>query len=194
VGAATVAGPVPTVAEIRDGDEHVLADAVDRWYGSSVRLARALGADEATAHRAAHEGWLSVLDRLPVLDAEKPLHVAALRATVEELATKLAAGDPGPAVGPDSFEEEGHRWAGWWRDEKTPKAWERPPSDEALERALASLDPATAAVIVLRDVDGLGADEIAEISDLTPEDQRVLLQQGRHAIVAALAAEPTDAA
>lgn len=167
---------------------------VDRWYGSSVRLARLLGADDVTAHRAAQDGWLGVITGLPELDGDEPLHLAVLRSTIENLAARLSAGDVGPGVGADSFEEEGHRWAGWWRDESTPKEWEGSPADEALASALGELDPAAAAVVLLHDVERLDAKEVEHVIGLAPADQRRLLHCGRLAIAKAITSERSAAA
>ena len=41
-------------------------------------------------------------------------------------------------------------------------------------------------VIALRDVSGLGANEVCELLDLTPENQRVLLHRARAKVRAAL--------
>lgn len=163
---------------------------VDRWYGSSVRLARLLGADDATAHRAAQEGWLLVITELSELDGDEPLNLAVLRATIENVAARLSPGDAGPAFDADSFEAEGHRWEGWWRDASAPKEWEGSPEDEALARALGELDPGVAAVVLLRDVEGLGAEEVERVTGLEAADQRRLLHHGRLAIVKAIWAEP----
>jgi DNA-directed RNA polymerase specialized sigma24 family protein len=176
-----------TVAELRNGGDEAFGAFVDRWYGSTVRLARLLSGDETAARRAASGAWLSVIGTLRGLDDAAPLHVLVLRATVEALATPPAAGAAGAAFAPDTFEAEGHRWAGWWRDETSPEEWERSPADEELAEALAGLDPATAAVVTLRDVEELSADEVEAVLELTPEDQRALLQHGRAAVLAALA-------
>jgi len=169
-------------AALRDGDEEAFAALVDRWYGSSVRLARLLASDETTAHGAAREAWLLLITRLSELPEEAPPHLVALRATIETLAAKLAAGDARPAYDPAGFEDEGTRWAGWWRDDGAPEAWQEQPADEELSRALAELEPATAAVVVLRDVEGLAPDEVELVLELTPSDQRTLLHRGRAAL------------
>jgi hypothetical protein len=185
---AAAPAAAPTVADLRHGGEALLTELVDRWYGPSVRLARALGADEATAHRAAQDGWLGVIAKLPELDGEKSLHLVVLHETLE----KLAAGPTTPAelrpvVPADSFEAEGHRWAGWWRDASAPTAWKDRPGDGAIARALDELDPAVAAMVMLHDVEGLSPDEIEDVSGLAPAQQRRLLHHGRLAIVRALA-------
>jgi RNA polymerase sigma-70 factor (ECF subfamily) len=175
-----------TVAELREGGDDRFESFVDRWYGSTVRFARLLAGDEATARRTAHDAWLSVIGRLRDLDDAAPLHLVVLRATLEAIASP-AARAPDGAVTPDAFEAEGHRWAGWWRDDTSPEDWEQPPADDALTRAMDALDPATAAVVTLRDVEELSADEVEAVLELTPSDQRALLNQGRAAVWETLA-------
>lgn len=84
------------------------------------------------------------------------------------------------------FEQSG-AWRGHWRDERAPMSW---PVDavsllesrefwETLERCLARLSPQMAAAFTLREIDGLGSDEICEILNLTPNNLWVLLHRGR---------------
>ena len=167
--------------------EEAFARFVDRWYGSSLRLARLLAPDEGTARRATLDAWLVVVARLSLLGSEAPLHVPVLRATIESLAARVTPGVPPAAYEPESFEGEGHRWAGWWRDDQMPTDWEQPPADDALWRALADLDPAAGAVVLLRDVERLPAEDVEHVLDLTPADQRTLLHAGRAAIWKAVA-------
>jgi DNA-directed RNA polymerase specialized sigma24 family protein len=176
-----------TVAELREGGDGRFESFVDRWYGSTVRFARLLTGDDATARRTAHDAWLSVIGRLRDLDDAAPLHLVVLRTTLEALAEQPTAGAAGAAIASDAFEAEGHRWAGWWRDETSPEDWEEPPADEALARALEALDPATAAVVTLRDAEELSAEEVEAVLELTPSDQRALLNQGRAAVLQTLA-------
>jgi DNA-directed RNA polymerase specialized sigma24 family protein len=176
-----------TVAELREGGDGWFESFVDRWYGSTVRFARPLAGDDATARRAARDAWLSVIGRLRDLDDALPLHLVVLRATLEALAARPAADASGAAVAPDAFEAEGHRWAGWWRDDTSPEDWEQPPADKALARALDALDPATAAVVTLRDVEELSAEDVEAVLELTPSDQRALLNRGRASVWQTLA-------
>jgi RNA polymerase sigma-70 factor, ECF subfamily len=161
--------------------EEAFTEFVDRWYGSTLRLAQLLAGDGETAGRATLDAWLEMVARLPELDDEAPLHVYVLQATLESLAARITTRDEPPAYDPDSFEAEGHRWAGWWRDDRSPMDWEHPPADSALTRALA------ATILVLRDVEGLPAADVEQVLDLTPADQLTLLHAGRAAIWKALA-------
>jgi DNA-directed RNA polymerase specialized sigma24 family protein len=141
--------------------EEAFGALVDRWYGSTVRLARLLAPDQATAQQASREAWLAAIERPAELDGGLA-HLVVLRATIESLAARVDAGasEREAAVDPQRFEAEGHRWAGWWTDAGAPQERERNASDEALVRALAELDPATAAIVTLRDVERLSPHEV----------------------------------
>ena len=179
-GAATGAAP--------DGlDADAFAQIVDRWYGSTVRLARVLTHDDALAARAARDAWLLTIGELPRLEGADPLHVTLLAATLVSAAAQLDAVEVEPAVDPASFEVEGSRWQGWWLDDRAPSAWPEPPAADALARALGRLAPAAGAVVLLRDVEGLPPDEVYEVLGFEPGAQRALLHQGRTAIWRTLA-------
>jgi len=161
--------------------EKAFAALVDRWYGSTVRLARLLARDDATARRAARDAWLSV-----IADGDQVTHLAVLRATVESAAVHVAARGPEPVVAAERFEVDGHRWAGWWTEAGTPQERERTPADDEVTRALAELDPASAVVVALRDVERLSPGEVQRVLDITPADQRGFLAQGRARVWEAL--------
>ncbi len=55
-----------------------------------------------------------------------------------------------------------------------------------LQRALAELPARQRAVVELRDVHGLDAEEVCRVLDLTPANQRVLLHRARARLRAAL--------
>jgi RNA polymerase sigma-70 factor (ECF subfamily) len=55
-----------------------------------------------------------------------------------------------------------------------------------LQRALAELPARQRAVVELRDVHGLDAQEVCQVLDLTPANQRVLLHRARARLRAAL--------
>jgi len=92
----------------------------------------------------------------------------------------VAVGDAGPAVDAARFDATG--------------AWMSPPehwvedSDERLSaqalaapigRALDQLPARQREVVLLRDVDGLSAQEVCEALDISEANQRVLLHRGR---------------
>ena len=72
------------------------------------------------------------------------------------------------------------------RQATPPRPWEDPErrlasleAREHLRAAIAALPEVQQAVLTLRDVEGLGSDEVSELLDLTPGNQRVILHRAR---------------
>ena len=86
---------------------------------------------------------------------------------------------------PDRFRPEGERWAGVWREEAAPRSWGPEANVLTVEvrdliiRALATLPPRQREVVVLRDIQGLSAEEVCRMLGLAPGNVRVLLHRGR---------------
>ena len=57
--------------------------------------------------------------------------------------------------------------------------WREPPGPELVTQALERLEPATATVVLLRDIERLPADEVEALLGFPADDQRTLLHQGR---------------
>jgi DNA-directed RNA polymerase specialized sigma24 family protein len=170
-----------TVGAIRHGGDEVLVAAVDRWFGATTRLARALTGDAQVARRVAREAWVSTVQGIDSLDASSSFVVAVARATVERAAEQIDQIEP-VGVDPDRFELESNRWSGWWRDDRAPEEWSEPASEDGLAQALDLVAPASAAVVVLRDVEGLAPEEVEAALGFDAQAQRALLQEGRTAI------------
>jgi len=91
----------------------------------------------------------------------------------------------GGTVDPARFRAAGQQWSGHWRDEAVPVETLPEPAllarefRDVLTAALGGLPERQRAVVELRDVHGLDAQEVCELLDLTPANQRVLLHRGR---------------
>jgi RNA polymerase sigma-70 factor (ECF subfamily) len=91
------------------------------------------------------------------------------------------------------FQSERDRWPNHWV--RFPMPWRDSPersllSGEALDlvrRELACLPEQQRIVVSLRDVDGYDSDEVCELLNVTPANQRVLLHRGRARIREVLA-------
>ncbi len=100
-----------------------------------------------------------------------------------------ADGDTGPAVNPDWFQAAGEEYPGHWREFPSPWPTSVVPSPEGralaaeiiaqLDGALADLPGRQRVVITLRDVEGLTSEEVCEVLDISPANQRVLLHRAR---------------
>jgi RNA polymerase sigma-70 factor (ECF subfamily) len=91
----------------------------------------------------------------------------------------------GPTVDPGRFRGDDDPYPGHWRDDAAPADWGPEPVLLAaefralLEKALAELPERQRAVVELRDVHAFDGEEVCELLDLTPANQRVLLHRGR---------------
>ncbi len=202
-------GPSPEtdaalVARLRAGDRAAFAALVKRDAGALLRVARSMVRDPASAEELVQETWLAVLTGLGGFEGRSSLRTWLFRILVNKARTRQARdgrtvsfsslsgpGDgDGEAVDPDRFDA-----AGAWRD--PPSTW----SDEnperlamgaetraAIEEAIAALPPNQRAVITLRDVEGLEAEEICNLLSISVTNQRVLLHRARSRVRAALEA------
>ena len=90
-----------------------------------------------------------------------------------------------PTVDPDRFRGSDDLYAGGWRAGREPATVGPEPVVLAAElvglvgRALTELPERQRAVVELRDVHGFAAEEVCDLLDLTPANQRVLLHRGR---------------
>jgi RNA polymerase sigma-70 factor (ECF subfamily) len=100
-----------------------------------------------------------------------------------------------PTVDPGRFRGADDRYPGGWTPEGVPQPWHQPEkraiAGETLaliERALEDLPARQRLVVTLRDVQGFSADEVCDLLDVSPGNQRILLHRGRGALRAALEA------
>jgi DNA-directed RNA polymerase specialized sigma24 family protein len=169
-----------------------LAPLVERAYPLMVRIASFRGARKAAVGAALADAVRAAAAAAPA-DAERVLFRSLIGATrrLEQAAASRA--DDGDATVPArQLEADGSRWEGWFKGE--------PPSFAALERGrtaaeargaadtvLARLPLAQRIVVVLRDVGGWPADDVAAlVPQLEPDVQRALLHRGRSRVRNAL--------
>ena len=85
------------------------------------------------------------------------------------------------------FFENSGPWRGHWREDQAPLSW---PFDaatlletrefwETFDRCLSQLSQQTAIAFTLREIDGLSANEICEVLQITPNNLFVILHRGR---------------
>jgi RNA polymerase sigma-70 factor (ECF subfamily) len=98
-----------------------------------------------------------------------------------------------PAIDPDRFQKDDEAWPGHWAT--PPRPWQKPErrllsleARDQLGEALARLPERQRLIVALRDIEGLSAEEVCELLDLSQENQRVLLHRGRSRLRASLEA------
>jgi len=179
------------LARLRAGDQAAFATVVREWSPAMLRVARAHVRTHSSAEEVVQEAWIAVLRALDGFEGRARLrtwvfrillNVARRRGRTEE---RMNAELSGPTVDPGRFRDGDDRYPGGWRAEEAPTEWGPEPALLAaefravLERALAELPERQRAVVELRDVHGLDHQEVCELLDLTPANQRVLLHRGR---------------
>jgi RNA polymerase sigma-70 factor (ECF subfamily) len=187
------------VRALRDGDEEAFADLVDRLGPSMLRLAGMYVSSRAVAEEVVQEAWLGVLTGIDGFEERSSLKTWIFRILTNKAKTRAERegrtvpfsslgnpdGEDEPAVDPDRFVDTGVPGRGPWAT--PPRALDRVPEERLLARearerivaAIVALPPAQRAVITLRDVDGLSAEEACDVLGLTEGNQRVLLHRAR---------------
>jgi len=199
------------LAALRAGDEAAFAALVTRYHASLKRVARAYVSTDAVAEEVVQETWLAAIAGLERFEQRASLktwlfHILANKAKTRGVrerrsvpfASLAGAGDE-PAVPPERFQCDGDAWPGHWAT--PPRPWEDPErrlqSLEARERlraAIGALPDVQQAVLTLRDVEGLEADEVCRLLDLSDGNQRVILHRARARVRTVLEAYFEEAA
>jgi RNA polymerase sigma-70 factor, ECF subfamily len=187
---------VQLLARLRAGDEAAFAAVVRDWSPLMLRVAGTFVGSRASADECVQEAWLGVIRGLERFEGRARLRTWALT-IVANIARRrgerdgrvvlgaFAAGEDGPTVDPRRFRPSGEQWAGGWTAQGAPQAWDPEAmllAGEAMDVLLAGLRGLPArqrAVVALRDVHGLSADEVCAVLELSAGNQRLLLHRGR---------------
>lgn len=185
------------VRRLQAGDEQAFASLVDRFHPAMVRLASSFVPTRAVAEEVVQDTWLGVVRGIHRFEGRSSLKTWLFRILVNRARTvgqrerRAATMEPtSPAVDPSRFGPDGT-----WSD--PPAEWvddlvDRLVAHEAVERLrsmLARLPAAQREVVLLRDVEGLPADEVCHVLDISDGNQRVLLHRGRSRLRAMLEPE-----
>ncbi len=190
------------IAGLRAGDEAAFAALVQMYGRALQRFARMYVSSDAVAEDIVGEVWVAVLTGLDRFEGRSSLrtwifriaaNLAKTRGVRESRSVPLssvpAAGeDDGPAVDEARFAD------GAWASPVRPwglDAAQIALDDEAGARIRAEIDrlpEVQRAVITLRDIHGLGSDEVSEALGLSDGNQRVILHRARSRVRAALEA------
>jgi RNA polymerase sigma-70 factor (ECF subfamily) len=189
---------------LRAGDEAAFVALVGRHHASLRRVVRAYVASDAVADEVVQETWLAVVKSLDRFEARSTLktwifniaiNIAKTRGARERrtvpFSVLAAADEAGPSVPAERFMGPDAAWPSHWQ--VPPRPWEDPDrrlrsleAREHLREAIAALPSVQQAVLTLRDVEGLGSDEVCSLLELTPGNQRVLLHRARSRVRASL--------
>jgi RNA polymerase sigma-70 factor, ECF subfamily len=183
---------------LRAGDEQAFEALVARHDGALHRVARTFVRTDSAADDVVQETWLGVLRGLSAFEGRSSLRTWIFRILVNTARTRAVRearslpfsaleGEDQPAVEPNAFGSDG-RWI------SAPRRLEADPETglltgelrQHLHRAVDGLPRNQRAVITLRDLVGLSAQEVCDLLDLSDGNQRVLLHRARARVRTAL--------
>lgn len=182
--------PVATDGELlqrlRHGDEDAFVTLVTRYHQPMLRLARSMVSSPAVAEEAVQDTWMGVVRGIDRFEGRSSFRTWLFRILVNR-ARSAGAREPATvpiealhAVDPGRFDAQG-QWADpveRWTDDSVERL------DAAtwlpvLTAALDDLPPRQRQVVILRDVEGMAADEACAVLGLSSGNQRLLLHRGR---------------
>ena len=192
---------------LRSGDERAFRELVAEYGGRLARLARSFSRNDAVIEEAVQETWLAVIRGVHAFEGRALLRTwifgilvnqARRLAVREHRHAQVAAGgnlSPGSAAETSAGDdlEPGMGRTGMWLEAPTPWGLENPESVmlsretlQVVEAAIAELPDSQRQVILLRDVEGVDAEEVCNILGVSDTNQRVMLHRGRAHVRTAL--------
>lgn len=185
------------VARLRAGDQVAFVTVVRQWSPAMLRVARVHVRTHASAEEVVQEVWLAVVRGLDGFEGRAQLRTWVFRILVNvarrrgRTENRMNAELGGPTVDSGRFRDD-DPYPGHWRADAAPADWGPEPVLLAaefravLEKALGELPERQRAVVELRDVHGFDGEEVCQLLELTPANQRVLLHRGRAKLRAVL--------
>ena len=186
------------VERLRAGNEDAFMMFVERHQAMMLRIARMYVSSQAVAEEVVQDAWLGILRGLPNFEGRSSLrtwmyrilvNIAKSRGQREGRSVPFSslAGDDDvePSVAGSWFQGAEDRWPGHWAS--LPNDWRGVPEERFLAgetlkvigETIASLPPAQAEVLRLRDVLGWSSEEVRNALDVSETNQRVLLHRAR---------------
>ena len=198
------------VARLRRGDEAAFRELVGEYQGRLSRLARSFCRNDSVIEEAVQETWLAVIKGIHGFEGRAPLQSWIFSILVNH-ARKLAVREHkhagvGQEVTPASASHEDAEDAedgdqrepgmgpnGRWETPPTPWGLENPESAirsqetlRVIEQAIEAMPEAQRRAVLLRDIEGLPAEEVCNILGVSGTNERVLLHRGRARVRRAL--------
>jgi RNA polymerase sigma-70 factor, ECF subfamily len=193
------------VSQLRAGDEAAIAQLVDEWSPTMLRVASSFVDGPQSAEDVVQDTWLGMLSGLARFEGRSSLRTWAFSILVNRARThgarearmltwsSLDSGE-GPSA-EERFAGSGDEHPLPWTSIHVPSRWDTVPEKVALSRealhqldqALSALPPRQRKVVSMRDVCGMTADEVCATLNISPQNQRVLLHRARAVLREALA-------
>ncbi len=182
------------VERLRVGDEGAFRELIAAHHGAMLRFVRSFVRNPATAEEVVQDTWMHVVQGLDRFEGRSSLaswmfSILANRArtrAVRDGRTIVFSDMAAPDGDDDAVDPSRFNASGYWHE--PPRPWDDltperlAASAQARELMLAAIDElpeGQRAVVVLRDLEGLSAEEACNVLGLSETNQRVLLHRGR---------------
>jgi RNA polymerase sigma-70 factor, ECF subfamily len=186
------------VTQLRAGDETAIAQLVDEWSPTMLRVARSFVGSPQSAEDVVQDTWLGMLSGLARFEGRSSLRTWAFSILVNRARThgaREARTLAWSSAAEDRFPGSGGEHPSHWTSIDVPSRWDTVPENVALSRevlhqldqAVSALPPRQRKVVTMRDVCGMTADEVCATLNISPQNQRVLLHRARAVLREALA-------
>jgi RNA polymerase sigma-70 factor, ECF subfamily len=189
---------------LRAGDEAAFAALLQKYGAGMLRVAQMFAPSRAVAEEVVQEAWVGVLKGIDRFEGRSSLKTWLFRIVANIAKTRgvrearsvpfsaLADDQDDAAVAQERFLGDGERFPGHWA--VPPSSWAGVPEArllsaetmDVIRRELGRLPLTQRAVLELRDIEGLSAEEVCNALDLTETNGRVLLHRARAKVRAAL--------
>ena len=184
---------------LRAGDEAAFAALVQRYQPRMLRLAAATVGSRAVAEEVVQDTWLAVVRGVVRFEGRSSLKTWLFSILLNRARSaggrEQRAGTPDPEANVEERFDASGAWAA------PPEPWSDRADDRVVAEHLArrlpdllgELPEMQRQVVLLRDMEGLGAGEVAALVGVSDGHQRVLLHRGRTRLRQLLASEVATA-
>lgn len=171
------------VARLQAGDESAFVELVSHYQARLVRFAEATVGSRAVAEEVTQDTWLAVLRGVERFEGRSSFQTWLYRILLNR--ARSAIGREQRAGRPDDALEERFDASGAWATPPVP--WSDQVDDRMVAADIAArvrshlpaLPEHQRQVVILRDIDGVSANDVADLLGISDGNQRVLLHRGR---------------
>ena len=188
------------IESLRKGEESAFATLIERYHGRLLRFAQTFVSNQAVAEEVVQETWMAVLEGIHRFEGRSSLKTWIFQILQNLAKTKgkrehryisffdvanATSQEENSVMEPERVRTSSHLTGHWailptTRDENTPeRLLESKEILAQIEKVIQSLPSYQRQVIILHDIDGVDSEEICQMLNITPTNQRVLLHRAR---------------
>ena len=195
------------IAALRRAEEPAFTTLIERYHGPLLRFAQSFVNSHAVAEEVVQETWMAVLKAIHRFEGRSSLKTWIFRILQNIAKTKgirehryVSFADVGSTkdqeedgrIEPERFHTSGHLTGHWvtqpttWEENTPERLLVSKESLSQVKQAIQTLPPLQRQVIILRDIENIDSEEICQLLNITPTNQRVLLHRARSKVREAL--------